>query len=367
MQRLERSIDTRFPPHGGAAADPADRERAVGVPQGAGDPLDRHRDERRRRACTSSASPASSKARSEYALLFGLWTAFIEVIPYIGPWLSAVPPLIFALFVDPPWGVLWVGAPLPLHLPGGGAHRRPERHGERAAAASAARDLRAARGRRALRDRRRARRAADDGRPARDLGVLPRAASRSRAGTRAASDIPVEVEIEPPRAASGARTRSPPRVGDDRGGRRRREPALGRGASCPTASERPRAGVLAAGPRGARARARDDLRGLSRPLRALAAVRARRRGHGAPARRLPLRARARPRRRDRGRRGRRRPRRADLALRAGARRRARRRRRGVGRDGVTARRRRPRRRRATLSGSSAKRERARRVGPRCGG
>ena len=44
-----------------------------------------------------------------YALLFGLWTAFIEVIPYIGPWLSAVPPAIYALFVDPPWGVVWVG------------------------------------------------------------------------------------------------------------------------------------------------------------------------------------------------------------------------------------------------------------------
>jgi len=43
-----------------------------------------------------------------YALLFGLWTAFIEVIPYIGPWLSAVPPAIYALFADPV-GVLWVG------------------------------------------------------------------------------------------------------------------------------------------------------------------------------------------------------------------------------------------------------------------
>ena len=45
----------------------------------------------------------------EYALLFGLWTAFIEVIPYIGPWLSAVPPAIYALFADVPWGVVWVG------------------------------------------------------------------------------------------------------------------------------------------------------------------------------------------------------------------------------------------------------------------
>jgi predicted PurR-regulated permease PerM len=46
---------------------------------------------------------------AEYALLFGLWTAFIEVIPYIGPWLSAVPPVLYALFVDPV-GVIWVVA-----------------------------------------------------------------------------------------------------------------------------------------------------------------------------------------------------------------------------------------------------------------
>jgi predicted PurR-regulated permease PerM len=33
----------------------------------------------------------------------------IEVIPYIGPWLSAVPPALYALVVDP-IGVLWVAA-----------------------------------------------------------------------------------------------------------------------------------------------------------------------------------------------------------------------------------------------------------------
>jgi predicted PurR-regulated permease PerM len=43
-----------------------------------------------------------------YALLFGLWTAVIEVIPYIGPWLSAVPPAVYALVVDPVWGFFWV-------------------------------------------------------------------------------------------------------------------------------------------------------------------------------------------------------------------------------------------------------------------
>ena len=31
------------------------------------------------------------------------------MIPYIGPWLSAVPPVIYALFVDPV-GVIWVAA-----------------------------------------------------------------------------------------------------------------------------------------------------------------------------------------------------------------------------------------------------------------
>jgi predicted PurR-regulated permease PerM len=42
-----------------------------------------------------------------YALLFGVWTAVIEVIPYIGPWLSAIPPAIYALVVDPV-SALWV-------------------------------------------------------------------------------------------------------------------------------------------------------------------------------------------------------------------------------------------------------------------
>ena len=30
------------------------------------------------------------------------------MIPYIGPWLSAVPPMIYALVVDPIWGAFWV-------------------------------------------------------------------------------------------------------------------------------------------------------------------------------------------------------------------------------------------------------------------
>ena len=44
----------------------------------------------------------------QYALLFGGWTALTEVIPYIGPWLGAIPPLIFALVVHP-LSAVWVG------------------------------------------------------------------------------------------------------------------------------------------------------------------------------------------------------------------------------------------------------------------
>jgi predicted PurR-regulated permease PerM len=42
-----------------------------------------------------------------YALLFGVWTAVIEVIPYVGPWLASLPPIIFALVVHP-ISALWV-------------------------------------------------------------------------------------------------------------------------------------------------------------------------------------------------------------------------------------------------------------------
>ena len=44
-----------------------------------------------------------------YAALWGLTAAVMRYIPYIGPWLSAVPPAIYALVVDPV-GVLWVAA-----------------------------------------------------------------------------------------------------------------------------------------------------------------------------------------------------------------------------------------------------------------
>ena len=55
MQRLERTDRLALSAPRRRAADPADRGGAVGLPEGPGDPLDRHRDERGRRACTSSA------------------------------------------------------------------------------------------------------------------------------------------------------------------------------------------------------------------------------------------------------------------------------------------------------------------------
>src|SRR5207247_10830583 len=42
-----------------------------------------------------------------YALLFGAWVAITELIPYLGPWLGAIPAGIYALFVHP-IAVLWV-------------------------------------------------------------------------------------------------------------------------------------------------------------------------------------------------------------------------------------------------------------------
>jgi len=107
MPRLERSIDTRFPPHGGPPLTQEIESALWGYVKG--------------QAILSTVIGTSAgvgmwilgktglvEGAAEYALLFGLWTAFIEVIPYIGPWLSAVPPALYALFVDP-IGLIWVG------------------------------------------------------------------------------------------------------------------------------------------------------------------------------------------------------------------------------------------------------------------
>jgi predicted PurR-regulated permease PerM len=43
----------------------------------------------------------------KYALLFGAWVAVTEVIPYVGPWLGAIPPFMYALVVHPV-SALWI-------------------------------------------------------------------------------------------------------------------------------------------------------------------------------------------------------------------------------------------------------------------
>ena len=106
MERLERLIDRRFPP--GAGLPLTMRiERAlasyvrgqlilstvIGLSAGIGMWI----------LGRTGLVPGADK----YALLFGVWTAVIEVIPYIGPWLSAVPPAIYALVVHPV-SVFWV-------------------------------------------------------------------------------------------------------------------------------------------------------------------------------------------------------------------------------------------------------------------
>jgi predicted PurR-regulated permease PerM len=45
----------------------------------------------------------------KYAFLFGLWVAFTELIPYLGPWLGALPPFFYALAVEP-IAAIWVAA-----------------------------------------------------------------------------------------------------------------------------------------------------------------------------------------------------------------------------------------------------------------
>ena len=108
MERLERTINSRFPPAGGPPLTQHIEGALWGYLKG--------------QAILSTVIGTSAgvgmyilgvtglvEGAQQYALLFGLWTAFVEVIPYIGPWLSAVPPALYALFADPPWGVVWVG------------------------------------------------------------------------------------------------------------------------------------------------------------------------------------------------------------------------------------------------------------------
>jgi predicted PurR-regulated permease PerM len=107
FERLELAINRRFPPAGGLPLTRRIERALAGYVRG--------------QLILSTVIGASAgfgmwvlgatglvPGADRYALLFGLWTAIIEVIPYIGPWLSAVPPTIYALVVHP-IGVVWVG------------------------------------------------------------------------------------------------------------------------------------------------------------------------------------------------------------------------------------------------------------------
>jgi predicted PurR-regulated permease PerM len=107
MDRLARGIDRRFPPAPGSQPLLRRVESAVagyvkgqvlvsliiGVSAGVGLWL--------------IGTLGWADGQDDYALLFGSWVAFAELIPYLGPWLGAIPPLVYALVVDP-FSAIWV-------------------------------------------------------------------------------------------------------------------------------------------------------------------------------------------------------------------------------------------------------------------
>jgi predicted PurR-regulated permease PerM len=107
MDRLARGIDRRFPPAPGSQPLLRRVESAVaGYVKG--------------QALVSLIIGASAgvglwligtlgwaEGQDDYALLFGSWVAVAELIPYLGPWLGAIPPIIYALVVDP-LSAIWV-------------------------------------------------------------------------------------------------------------------------------------------------------------------------------------------------------------------------------------------------------------------
>jgi predicted PurR-regulated permease PerM len=107
MQRLGRAIDRRYPPRPGELSLLRSMENAlasyvrgqaalsliIGVSAGVG--------------LWILGAAGQLPHGQQYALLFGAWVALTEVIPYLGPWLGAAPPFIYALVVHP-LSALWV-------------------------------------------------------------------------------------------------------------------------------------------------------------------------------------------------------------------------------------------------------------------
>jgi predicted PurR-regulated permease PerM len=107
FSKFSRALDRRFPPHTGSEPLLVRMEHAVagyvkgqllvsliiGASAGAGMWL----------LGALGLVPGADK----YALLFGAWVAVMELIPYLGPWLGAIPAGIYAVVVDP-ISLLWV-------------------------------------------------------------------------------------------------------------------------------------------------------------------------------------------------------------------------------------------------------------------
>jgi predicted PurR-regulated permease PerM len=106
MQRLARAIDRRFPPQGGrpllsrmehAIVSYVRGQIALSLIIGSSAGL----------GLWIFGSTGLLPRADRYALLFGGWVALTEVLPYLGPWLGAVPPAIYALVIHP-FSVIWV-------------------------------------------------------------------------------------------------------------------------------------------------------------------------------------------------------------------------------------------------------------------
>jgi predicted PurR-regulated permease PerM len=107
LERLGRRIDRRFPPRAGEEPLVMSIEHAlvsyvrgqallsliIGATAGIG--------------LWVLAATGLLPHAQQYALLFGAWVALTEVIPYLGPWLGAIPPFVYALVVHPV-SAIWV-------------------------------------------------------------------------------------------------------------------------------------------------------------------------------------------------------------------------------------------------------------------
>jgi predicted PurR-regulated permease PerM len=107
MPRLKAAVDRRFPPYPGSTPLLERMEQAIasyvkgqlllsliiGTSSGLGLWI----------LGISGAVPHGGR----YALLFGAWAGVTELIPYVGPWLGALPPVLYAL-VTHPIAAIWV-------------------------------------------------------------------------------------------------------------------------------------------------------------------------------------------------------------------------------------------------------------------